>query len=88
MSFIKMYLITAAVGLAVAGGVSALSLHANVNRGNGGEPHHILTVPATDPAMTWSRPEHPPHGGNNSMSTEPSAHAAAPPIDHAVAFDN
>ena len=74
MSFIKTYLITAAVGLAVAGGVSVLSLHAGMNRGNGDD---VVTPPATtDPIKGRSQPHHPAlYGSNLNISAEPVAHA-------------
>jgi hypothetical protein len=74
MSFIKTYLITAAIGLAVAGGVSVLSLHAGMNRGNG--DHVVTPSAATDPIEGRSQPRHPAlYGSNLFMSAEPAAHA-------------
>jgi hypothetical protein len=77
MSFIKTYLITAALGLAVASGISALSLHENINRGNGGDQSRFFTPPAaTDPTLTWSQPGRSALYGNNlSMSAESTVHA-------------
>jgi hypothetical protein len=89
MSFIKTYLITAALGLAVAGGISILSLHENENRGNGGEVRHALTpLAATDPTMTWSQPGRSAHGNNLFIDAEPTVHADDPLFGRASVLGN
>ena len=90
MSFIKTYLITAALGLAVAGGVSILSLHENENRGNGGDVHHVLTPPAaTEPTLTRSQPGRSAHYGNNLFTdAEPTAHVDDPLFGRASVLGN
>ena len=66
MSTIKTTLITAALGLAVAIGFSALSLHVNTHHGNGADPYDGRS------ALYGSR----------STSTEPTVYADDPQFDH------